>query len=176
VEKPSTACSLYRLAGTAARRGALSCHTERTRRHSHNVPACQGLNEPARGRCNATDCGGVEGASVCSRCSRIGLKVAGLSEIRAAGEEKWRVRLAFLYVVGVEELLLATPHSNLGQSLCTCLVGWYPPSRGGQKQLLLRTPHLGVQGGGGSKELETREERERALRVPTVLWCHALRA
>ena len=88
MEKPSTACSLYRLAGTAARRGALSCHTERTRRHSHNVPACQGLNEPARGRCNATDCGGVEGASVCSRCARIGLKVAGLSEIRAAQAKK----------------------------------------------------------------------------------------
>ena len=85
---------------------------------------------------------------MCSRCSRIGLKVAGLSEIRAAGEEKWRVRLAFLYVVGVEELLLATPHSNLGQSLCTCLVGWYPPSRGVLKQLLLCTPHLKGQGGG----------------------------
>ena len=54
-------------------------------------------------------------------------------------------------LVGVDELLLATPHSNLGQSLCTCLVGWYPPSRGDRKQLLLGTPHLGGQGGGGSK-------------------------
>ena len=74
--------------------------------------------------------------------------MAGLSKIRAAGEEKNGV------LVGVDELLLATPHSNLGQSLCTCLVGWYPPSRGGQKQLLLGTPHLGVQGGVGSKDLE----------------------
>jgi hypothetical protein len=98
---------------------------------------------------------GWKGASVCSRCSRIGLKVAGLNEIRAAGEEKWRVReFASHSCIGVEELLLATPHSNLGQSLCTCLVGWYPPSRGGRKQLLLGTPHLGVQGGGGSKDLE----------------------
>ena len=76
------------------------------------------------------------------------LKVAG-SQIRAAacaaGEEKNGVLL------GVDELLLATPHSNLGQPLCACLVGWYPPSGGVRKQLLLGTPHLGVQGGGGSK-------------------------
>ena len=57
-------------------------------------------------------------------------------------------------IVGVDELLLATPHSNLGQHLCACLVGWYPPSRGVWKQLLLGTPHLKVQGGGGSKDLE----------------------
>ena len=90
-ENAVSACSLYRLAGTAARRGALSCYTE-THADIHIMfqRVKVGLNEPARGRCNATDCGGVEGASVCSRCSRIGLKVAGLSEIRAAGEEKWR--------------------------------------------------------------------------------------
>ena len=95
-----------------------------------------------------------------------GLKVAGLSKIRAAGEEKNGVSPAFLYVVGVDELvrlLLATPHSNLGQRLCTCLVGWYPPSRGVRKQLLLGTPHLKVQGGGGSKDLEY--ERGRAAGV-----------
>ena len=51
----------------------------------------------------------------------------------------------------LDELLLATPHSNLGQPLCACLVGWYPPSRGVRKQLLLGTPHLKVQGGGASK-------------------------
>ena len=81
--------------------------------------------------------------------------MAGLNEIRAAGEEKWRVReFASHSCIGVEELLLATPHSNLGQSLCTCLVGWYPPSRGVLKQLLPGTPHLKGQGGGGSKDLE----------------------
>ena len=48
----------------------------------------------------------------------------------------------------LDELLLASPHSNLGQPLCECLVGWYPPSRGVRKQLLLGTPHLGGQGGG----------------------------
>ena len=56
--------------------------------------------------------------------------------------------------LGVDELLLATPHSNLGQPLCACLVGWYPPSGGVRKQLLLGTRHLGGQGGGASKELE----------------------
>ena len=85
----------------------------------------------------------------------IGLKVAGLSEIRAAGEEKWRVRLAFLYVVGVEELLLATPHSNLGQSLCTCLVGWYPPSRGDRKHAVAcyLVPPISEYKGGGQRIL-----------------------
>ena len=92
---------------------------------------------------------------MCSRCSRIGLKVAGLNEIRAAGEEKWRVReFASHSCIGVEELLLATPHSNLGQSLCTCLVGWYPPSRGGRKQLLYLVPPISEYKGGGSKDLE----------------------
>ena len=69
--------------------------------------------------------------------------------MRAAGEEKRGVFACIL-----DELLLATPHSNLGQPLCACLVGWYPPSRGVRKQLLLGTPHLGGQGGGASKELE----------------------
>jgi hypothetical protein len=64
-------------------------------------------------------------------------------------------------------LLLATPHSEQLRSepLYRCLVGWYPPSRGGQKQLLLGTPHLGVQGGGGSKDLEYESPR-RARRPP----------
>ena len=71
-----------------------------------------------------------------------------LAKRRAAGEEKWRLR-RFL-----DQLLVGTPHSNLAGQGCEILVGWYPPSGGVSKQLLLAPPHLGVQGGGASKELE----------------------
>ena len=70
-------------------------------------------------------------------------------------------------------MLLATPHSNLGQPLCACLVGWYPPSGGVRKQLLLGTPHLGGRGGGASKELEYEalqsEQRSPASRSPVAV-------
>ena len=68
-----------------------------------------------------------------------------LAKRRAAGEEKWRLR-RFL-----DQLLVGTPHSNLAGPGCEILVGWYPPSGGIWKQLLLAPPHLGVQGGGASK-------------------------
>jgi hypothetical protein len=49
-------------------------------------------------------------------------------------------------LVGVDELLLATPHSNLDQSLCTCLVNRLvpPPSLEVTRNscYFVGTPHL----------------------------------
>ena len=70
-------------------------------------------------------------------------------------------------LIVVTWLLLGTPHSNLAGRGCEILVGWYPPSGGNSKQLLLATPHLGVQGGGASKDLEYQAARRRRRLIPT---------
>ena len=75
-----------------------------------------------------------------------------------AGEEKNGVFACIL-----DELLLAAPHSNLGHPLCACLVGWYPPSRGVWKQLLLGIPPHGRRGRGRTDGPEaTRADGRRA--------------
>ena len=79
------ACSLYRLAGTAARRGALSCHTET---HA-DIRICSSVSrfEPARGRCSATDCGGVEKRPGCALAAH-GLASKWLDEAKSAPQAK----------------------------------------------------------------------------------------
>ena len=69
-------------------------------------------------------------------------------------EARRRRRKMALASLVLDLLLVGTPHSNLAGRGCEILIGWYPPSGGISKQLLLATPHLGGLGGGASKDLE----------------------